>query len=250
MVRQNFVVALALLALYVPMAQAAELKVLSAGAVEPALVGLADAFRRDSGHQVELSFATAPALRRKVTAGESADILIAPPAVIEDFVKDGKVVAEGRAAIGRVGVGVAVRADAPVPDVSTPEALKRAVLGADSLVYNEASTGIYFARLLERLGIGGEVTGKTTRYPDGASVLEHLRKGKGNEIGVGAITEIIVYTKKGLKLVGPLPAEIQNYTTYTAGLMVGAKSAEVGRAFIRFLTSPPAKAAFAAAGID
>jgi len=250
MVRQNFLVALALVALYVPMAHAAELKVLSAGAVEPALVGLADAFRRDSGHQVELSFATAPALRRKVTAGESADILIAPPAVIEDFVKDGKVVAEGRAAIGRVGVGLAVRAGAPVPDVSTPEALKRAVLGADSLVYNEASTGIYFARLLERLGIAGEVTGKTTRYPDGASVLEHLRKGKGNEIGVGAITEIIVYTKKGLKLVGPLPAEIQNYTTYTAGLMVGARSPEAARAFIRFLTSPPAKAAFAAAGID
>lgn len=232
------------------LARAAELRVLSAGAVEPALVGLADAFRRDTGHQVELSFATAPALRSKVTAGESADILIAPPAVIEDFVKDGKVVAEGRAAIGRVGVGVAVRADVPVPDVSTPETLKKALLGADSLVYNEASTGIYFARLLERLGIAGEVKGKTTRYPDGASVFEHLRKGKGNEIGVGAITEIIVYTKKGLKLVGPLPAEIQNYTTYTAGLMAGAKSPEPARAFIRFLTSPPAKAAFAAAGID
>lgn len=164
--------------------------------------------------------------------------------------KGGKLVAEGRAAIGRVGVGLAVRADAPVPDISTPEALKETVVRADSLVYNEASTGIYFATLLERLGVAGEVKGKTTRYPDGAAVFEHLRRGKGNEIGVGAITEIIVYTKKGLKLVGPLPAEIQNYTTYTAALMAGAKSPEVARAFIRFLTSPPAKAAFAAAGID
>ena len=173
--KQNFMVALAFLALYVPMAHAAELKVLSAGAIEPALVGLADAFRRDTGHQVEISFATAPALRKKITAGELTDLLIAPPAVIEELVKAGKVVAEGRAPIGRVGVGVAVRADAPVPDISTPEALKKTVLGADSLVYNEASTGIYFARLLERLGIAEQVKGKTTRYPDGAAVFEHLR---------------------------------------------------------------------------
>lgn len=241
---------LALLALWVPAAHAAEIRVLSAGAVEPALVGLAETFRRDTGNQVHITFATAPALRRKVTAGEAADILIAPPAVLDEFVRAGKVLAEGRAAIGRVGVGVAVRAGAPAPDVSTPEALKQAVLRAESLVYNEASTGIYFAGLLERLGIAGAVKAKTTRYPDGAAVFEHVIKGKGSEIGIGAMTEIMAYTKKGLQLVGPLPAEIQNYTTYAAGVMAGAASPEPARALIRFLTSPPAKAAFAAAGVN
>ena len=245
-----FAVAVALLALWVPTAHGAEIKVLSAGAVEPGLVGLLDAFRRDTGQGVAVAFATAPAIRRRVTAGESADVVIAPPAVLDDLVTAGKVLAEGRAVVGRVGVGVAVRAGAPVPDASTPEALKRAVLAAESLVYNEASTGLYFARLLERLGIAGEVKGKTTRYPDGAAVFEHLLRGKGNEIGVGALTEIITYTKKGLVLVGPLPAEIQNYTTYTAGVMAGAKSPEAAKGFIRFLASPSSKAAFAAAGVD
>ncbi len=226
------------------------MKVLSAGAVEPGLVALAEAFRRDTGNQVDITFAAAPALRRKVTAGESADILIAPPAVVDDFVKAGKVLAENRAIIGRVGVGVAVRAGAPLPDVSTPEALKQAVLRADSLVYNEASTGLYFARLLERLGITDTAKAKTTRYPDGAAVFEHVIKGKGNEIGVGVMTEIRAYTKKGLQLAGPLPAEIQNYTTDTAGVMAAAGSPEAAGAFIRFLTSPPAKAAFAATGIE
>ncbi len=250
MVRHTFGVAAALLALWVPTAHAGEIKVLSAGAVEPGLVALVDAFRRDTGHQVDIAFATTPAIRRRVTAGDSADVVIAPPAVLDDLVKAGKVLAEGRAVVGRVGVGVAVRAGAPAPDISAPDALKKAVLDAESLVYNEASTGIYFARLLERLGVADAVKGKTTRYPDGAAVFEHLLKGKGNEIGVGALTEIIVYTKKGLRLVGPLPAEVQNHTTYTAGLMAGASSPDAAGALIRFLTSQSSKATFAAAGID
>jgi molybdate transport system substrate-binding protein len=242
--------AFVLLALTASAAEAAVITVLSAGAVEPGLAGLADAFRRTTGTEVAITFGTAPALRTIVAAGQEGDILIAPPSVVEDFVKTRKVVAEERAVIGRVGVGVAVRSSAPVPDISTTEALKRAVLAADSLVYNEASTGIYFARLLERLGVANAVKAKTTRYPDGAAVLDHLLKGKGNEIGVGPITEITVYTRRGLKLVGPLPSEVQNYTTYTAALMAGAKSPDAAKAFIRFLTSPSSKAAFAATGIE
>ncbi len=242
--------AVALVSFGAHMGHAAEIKVLSAGAVEPALVALAEAFRRDTANSVTISFATTPAIRKKLSDGEAADVVIAPPAALDNLVKAGKVLGEDRVAVGRVGVAVAVRAGAPVPDVTTPDALKRAALGADSLVYNEASTGIYFAKLLERLGIADEVKRKTTRYADGAAVFEHLLRGKGNEIGVGALTEIIVYTKKGLTLVGPLPAEVQNYTTYTAGVMAGAKSPEAAKAFIRFLTSPSSKATFAAAGID
>ncbi len=243
-------VALALVILCAHTSQAAELKVLSAGAVEPGLVGLLDAFRRETGQGVAVAFATAPAIRRRVTAGETADVVIAPPAVLDDLAKAGRVLPEGRAAVGRVGVGVTVRSGAAVPDVSTPEALKQAVLRAEGLVYNEASTGIYFHRLLERLGVADQVKAKTTRYPDGASVFEHLLRGRVNEVGVGAMTEIIVYTKKGLVLVGPLPAEVQNYTTYAAAVMAGATSPEAARGLVRFLTSPQVKAAFAAAGIE
>jgi molybdate transport system substrate-binding protein len=243
-------VAVLLLAASISAASAAEIKVLSAGAVEPGLTGLAEAFRRETGNQATLTFATAPVLRRKVSAGEAADVLIAPPSLLDELVKAGKVLGDGREVVGRVGVGVAVRDGAALPDISTPEALKAALLHADALVFNEASTGIYFARLLERLGIAADVKAKTTRYPDGAAVLEHVIKGKGNEIGIGAKTEIIAYTKKGLRLVGPLPAEVQNYTTYTAGVMAAAASSDAARAFIRYLTAPPAKAAFAATGVD
>jgi molybdate transport system substrate-binding protein len=231
-------------------AGAAEIKVLSAGAVEFGLVKAAEQFQRESGHQVKFTFGTAPQLRQRLVAGEAADILVAPPAVVDDFVKSGKVVAEGRAVVGKVGVGVAVRDGAAAPDISSPEAFKQALLAADSLVYNQASTGIYFEKLLERLGIAEQVRSKTTRYANGASVLEHVIKGKGNEIGIGAVTEITDYTKRGLKLVGPLPAAVQNYTSYAAGVMVGAGAAEPARAFIQFLTTPPARAAFASTGVD
>lgn len=229
---------------------AAEIRVLSAGAVEAGLAGLAEGFQRETGTEVKVTFATAPAIRRRIGAGEAADVLIAPPAVLDDLLTAGRVRGEGRAVIGRVGVGVAVRADAPAPDLSSVAALKRAVLETDALVYNEASTGIYFARLLERLGIADQVRDKTKRYPDGAAVLEHVRRGSRREIGVGPITEITAFRTRGIKLAGPLPAEVQNYTTYAAGVMVGARSPEAAARFIRYLTTPRAKGAFAAAGIE
>ena len=247
--KRNLLLGLAFVILSPPAAHGAELTVLSAGAVEARLVGLLESFRRETGQQVAVAFATAPAIRRKMAAGESVDVLIAPPAVLDELTRNRKV-AEGRAILGRVGVGVTVRAGAPKPDISTPEALTQAVLRADSLVYNEASTGIYFARLLERLGIADQVKAKTTRYPDGAAVMEHVARGRGNEIGVGPITEILAHVPKGLVLVGPLPAAVQNYTSYAAAVMAGSPSPEEGRRLIRFLISPAAKAAFAATGVD
>ena len=107
--------------------------------------------------------------------------------------------------MGRVGLGVAVRPGAPVPDISSSEALKRSVLQAESIVFNRASTGIYLENLLKKMGVYEQVEAKTTRYPDAAAVMEHLLKGKGKEFGFGPITEILLQREKGLKLVGPLP---------------------------------------------
>ena len=231
-------------------ALAAEIKVFSAGAVEPGLVRAIEAFKRASGDTVKVEFNTAPQLAKRLAAGDVADVLIAPPAALDAQVKDGKVVADGRATVGRVGAGVVTRKNVPSPDIGTTAAFKQTVLGAESIVYNTASTGLYLEKLFERLGIADAIKAKTTRYPNGERVMEHLIHGKGNEIGFGAITEIKLFEPKGLKLVGPLPAEVQNYTSYAAGLMTGAPSPQAAKAFLAFLGSAEAKQAFAAAGIE
>ena len=238
-----------LIALAAPGAGAAEIKVLSAGAIEPGLKAAAAAFQREAGAVVRITFATAPQLRQRVGGGESADVVIAPPALIDEFAKGGKL-ADLRSGVGRVGLGVAVRPDAPVPDVSNAAALERSVLDAESLVFNRASTGIYFEGLLKKMGIYEKVAAKTARYDSGAAVMEHLLKGKGREVGVGPITEILLFRDRGLKLVGPLPAEVQNYTSYTAAPHSAASNAEAAAAFVRYLASPAGKAYFTAAGIE
>ena len=152
--------------------------------------------------------------------------------------------------MGRVGAGIIVRTGAPVPNIPTIDALKQALLGAESVVYNTASTGIYLDKLFEKMGIADQLKSKTIRYANGAAVMEHVIKGKGNEIGFGAITEIKHYENKGLRFVGPLPAEVQNYTSYEAVLMTGSTSADATKAVLRYLLTPAAKAAFVAGGVE
>src|SRR5258708_8109206 len=192
-------------------AMADEIRVLSAGAVEPGLRAAAAAYKMQPGHDVTMAWNTAPESRRRIGGGAAYDVVIAPPAALDEFAAAGKVAAE-RASLGRVGMGVAVRPGAPVPDISSGEALKRSVLAAESIVFNRASSGISFEDLLKKMEIYGQVQAKTTRYADGAAVMGIVLKGKGREIGVGPVTEILQHREKGLKLVGPLPPEVQNYT--------------------------------------
>jgi molybdate transport system substrate-binding protein len=236
-----------LLCAFTGVAMAAEIKVLSAGAVEPGLRAAAASFKKQSGHDVNITFNTAPEIRKRIGGGDAFDVVIAPPAALDEFA--GKVTPE-RVNLGRVGLGVAVRPGAPVPDISSGDALKRSVLEADSIVFNRASTGIYLENLLKKMGIYEKVEGKTTRYPDAAPVMEHLLKGKGKEFGFGPITEILLHSGKGLKLVGPLPPEVQNYTSYSASPMTAAANAEPAKAFVRYLGSAEAKALLVAAGVD
>jgi len=186
-----------------------------------------------------------------VGGGEAGDVVIAPPAVIDEFAKNGKVNVGERVNVGRVGVGVAVHQGAPLPDVKNTEALKRSVAEADSVVFNQASTGIYVEGLMKKLGVYEQIQPKVVRYPDGAAVMEHLLKGtKVREIGFGAITEILLYKGKGLQLVGPLPADVQNYTTYTAAPMTASPHAPIAREFVRYLGSAAAQSMFRANGIE
>src|SRR5438552_12239680 len=230
-------------------AMAAEIRVLSAGAVEPGLRAAAAAFKKQSGHDVRITFNTAPEIRKRIAGGDAFDVVIAPPAALDEFAGAGKVTAD-RVDVGRVGLGVAVRPGAPVPDISSSEALKRSVLQAESIVFNRASSGIYFENLLRKMGIYEQLQARTTRYADAAAVMEHVLKGKGREIGFGPVTEILQHREKGLKLVGPLPPEVQNYTSYSAAPMTAAGTAELARALARCLGSPESKALFAGAGID
>ena len=231
-------------------ASAAEVKVLSAGAVEPGLHAFAELVKRETGHDLKIQCSTTPQIAKRLAAGEVYDVLTAPAAAIDNAAKDGKVIADTRAPVGRVGAGVIVRANAPVPGVGTRDELKNALLKADTVVYNTASTGLYLDKLFGKMGILESIKPKTTRYPDGASVMEHVIRSKGNEIGFGAITEIKMYEPKGVKLVGPLPAEVQNYTSYQAAVMTGSKAQDAARAVLQRIASPAGKAAFAGGGVE
>jgi len=239
-----------LFAAAVACAHAAEVRVLSAGAVEPGLHAFAALAKRETGHTLAIQFNTAPQIAKRLAAGDAYDLLIAPPAVIKQAAADGKVVAESRAPVGRVGAGIIVRSAAAAPDVSGVEALRKALVAADSVVYNTASTGLYLDRLFEKMGVLDAVKPKSARYATGAEVMEHVIRGKGNEIGFGATTEIRMYEPKGLKMIGPLPADVQNYTAYDAALMTAAGAPDAARAVLRLMGSPAGKAAFVSGGVE
>lgn len=229
-------------------AVADNIHVLSAGAIEPGLKAAAAVFEKQTGHVVNVTFNTAPELKKRMETASTFDVVIAPPAILGEFAAAGKL-AETRANVGRVGVGVAVREGAPVPDIATLAALKQSMLAADALVFNRASTGLYIEGLLKKMEIDVEVQGRTKRYADGAAVMLHVINGKGREIGFGATTEILMYQGKGLTLVGPVPAEVQNYTSYTAAPLASSRQPVLAQAFVSFLAGPVAKPLFVTAGV-
>jgi molybdate transport system substrate-binding protein len=228
----------------------ATIKLLSAGAVKPGLTKVIDAFQRESGCDINLSFATAPAILNQIREGAIADIVIAPPAALDELKKLGKVSPQDRVTLGRIGVGIMVRAAAPLPAIATVDEFKQALLNAESLVYNQASTGTYLEALFDRLAVTQQLTGKTTRYPDFAAVLDHVSKGKSRELGFGATTVIIENANKGVSYAGPLPAAIQNYTEYAAALTTNSTMEASARQFLGHLAKTTMKSLLTAAGIE
>ena len=227
-----------------------ELKLLSAGAVKPGLIKVIDRFQCDCGNRVQVSFATAPAIVKQIGAGETVDVVIAPAGVLEQLVKSGKCAARQTVTLGRIGVGVLVRNGESLPDISNVDGFRQSLLNAQSVVYNQASTGTYLETLFESLGIGAAIRSKSTRYPDFAAVLDHVSKGTGREIGLGATTVIIENESHGVKFAGPLPVEIQNYTSYAAAIIAKSEAKDIAQQFVRYFESPTAKALLTAAGIQ
>jgi molybdate transport system substrate-binding protein len=229
---------------------AAELKVLSAGAMQPGLNAAAKIFRDKTGDPAKITYEPATDLGKRVAGGEVADIIVSSPTVIADLTKAGRVISEGQIHLGWVGVGVVVREGAPRPDIANAQALKSALLDADAVVYNTASSGAYIDGMLRKIGVFDQIQAKLIRLWDGNAVMQRLLEGQGKEFGFGGITDILVNRDKGLRLVGPLPAELQNFTSYTAAVIATAPNAEGAKAFMTYLASPDGRALFAATGIS
>ena len=230
-------------------AQAAELIMLSAGAVKPVVPELVELFKQETGHTVKLTFDTVGALRKRATT-DPADLLIMSDVAIDDMIKQGIVVPGTRTDLARVGVGIAVKQGAPMPDISSTEAFKRTLLASRSIVYNDpaigATSGIHFAAVLQRLGIADQVKDKSVLWKGGYAA-EALVTGQA-ELCVHQISEILPV--KGVALVGPLPKDLQKITVYSAGLAAKSANADAARTLIAFLARPAFKPKFAAAGLD
>lgn len=229
--------------------QAAEITVISGGAIEPGIKAAAAAFEKQTGHKVTITFQTTPQMRKRVAAGDTFDVIVAPPVAVKEFLEAGRVEAGG-VDVGRVGSGVAIRPGAPRPAIATVDDIKKTVLEAESIVFNTATTGLYFENLLKKWGIYEQVQGKAARYTTGAEVMKHALKGKGREVAFGPITEILLEKEHGLILVGPFPPEIQNYTSYIATPMSAGTQKALAQELVKFFGGPVGKPLFVAAGIE
>ncbi|MCC7348906.1 MAG: substrate-binding domain-containing protein [Variibacter sp.] len=247
---RSLTLGVALALAFVAQATAAEMKVLTAGAFKQVLVAIAPAFERESGHRLEIVNDTVGALAKRIREGEAFDLVVVSPAALDDLAKAGKLAGGARANLARVGVGVMVRAGAPKPDIATVEAFKRAVLAAQSVAYIDpesgGSSGIYLAKLFERLGIADAVKPKA-KLKRGGYVADLVKSGEA-ELGIHQISEIVPV--KEVTLVGPLPAEIQNYTTYAAGISAQAREAAAAQALLRTLTGPATAAVLQEKGME
>jgi molybdate transport system substrate-binding protein len=240
-------VALGVMSVLLPgAAAAAELTVLAGMGVVSGVRDVAPAFERATGHKVIVSFEAGPSLMQKVTSNAPADLVVHYPEAIDDLIKQGRVVGS-RVDFARAGVGVAVRAGAPKPDISTPEAFKRALLAAKSIAYSRAgASGIIAAKLMERLGLAGQLKDKIMLV-DGVPVAEVVAKGEA-EIGMQQINVILPVA--GADYVGPLPAELQSYVDFAVGVLAISKERDAARELVKFMSSPEAAPLIRKSGME
>jgi len=227
-----------------------ELRVLSAGAVKRGVSRIAAEFERATGTRVAVQFATAPEVRKRMTEGDGADVVVAPPAVMDDIAQ--KLLPDTRAFVGRSRMGIVLHADAAAADVRDTAAFTKLLESATAVVHNRASSGVYSARLLEKLGLSDKLKSKTVVVDTGGAVMEYVGGHAPGAVGLAQISEVMVLIDKGcaVKLAAPLPDEIQNVTRYDAAAMKQSSAPDSARALARALTSGEAKQIFAATGID
>jgi molybdate transport system substrate-binding protein len=217
--------------------QAAEIKLLASSAMKGACLELIPQFEKATGHQVSAAWSSTPDVQKRVAAGEAADLIILGDSGTEELIKQGKLAPGSRANFAKSGIGVAVRAGAPKPDISSAEAVKRSVLAAKSVAYSAGASGTYLVSMFQKLGISDEVKAKTAEVKPGEPVGEVVARGDA-EIGFNQMSELI--RVNGIQILGPLPAEIQNITVYSGGIHTATKEADGATALVKFLTAPAA----------
>ncbi len=228
----------------------AEIKVLTAGAMKAVVLELTPAFEAATGHKLIIDNDTAGGLAGRIGGGEAFDVAVITPAAIDALIKGARVAPGTRVNLAKVGMGVAIKAGAPIPDISTVDAFKAVLLSAKSVAYIDpkagGSSGIYFDKLIERLGIAEPVRAKA-KLMSGGYVAELVAKGEV-EVAIHQISEIVPVS--GVTLVGPLPAEVQNTTIYAGGLSATARDVPAAQALLAHLAGAAAGPVLAKKGME
>jgi molybdate transport system substrate-binding protein len=227
------------------------IRIMSAGAVHSMLTALGAEFEHQGEHRLNFTFNTAGALRERFVGGDIPDLLVLPETVIQALEAQGHFVRGSRTPLASTVTGVVVRKGAPLPDISTPEAFKHALLNAKSVSYTDpkagGSSGIFFAGLLDRLGIAEEVNRKAVLGRRGVDVAQIVAEGRA-DLGTTFISEVLPIA--GTQVVGPLPGELHNANAYTAAIPAKAAAPDAAAAFLRRLTDPAERQRWAEAGLE
>ena len=218
-------------------AQADEIKVLASVVMKETYLELVPQFEKASNHKVVTIWSGTADIMKRMKAGESVDLVIVAVKSLDELTQLGKIVPGSRVDLVKSGVGVAVRAGAPKPDISSSDALKRALLSAKSIGYSTGPSGVYVAGLFQRMGIADQMKPKSKQPPSGASVGEMIARGEV-EIGFQQISELVHVA--GIDFLGPLSPDIQQITVFSSGIHAGAKAPGAAKALVKFLTSPAA----------
>lgn len=227
-------------------ANTAEVRVLCSNSSHAVMDELVPEFERASGHKVAVSYDPAKLMLQRIQRGETADLAILGAPAIDELTKQGKIAAGSRRDLARCGVGIAVRAGAPKPDIGSVEAFKRALLNAKSVAHTESgASGMHFAGLIERLGIAEQIKARARTQPGGL-VGELVASGEA-EIAVQQIPELMAVP--GIEVVGPLPHELQKITLVSAGIFAASKHPEAAHALLEFLSTPAAARVYEAKGL-
>jgi molybdate transport system substrate-binding protein len=222
----------------------AGIHVMSSLAIKEAYLELVPEFEKQGGHKVVTRWIGSGDLMKRLRAGETTDLVIMAAGAIDELAKEGRIVAGSRVDLVKSNIGVAVRAGAPKPDLSSGESIKRALLAAKSVAYSSGPSGVYLSGVFKRWGIP---EGRITQTPPGAPVGEVIARGEA-EIGFQQVSELLPV--RGIDLVGTLPPDIQLVTVFSAGTHAGAKEVEAAKAWTRFLTSPAAAPVMRKKGLD
>jgi molybdate transport system substrate-binding protein len=230
-----------------PMSEPAEIKAFVSGGLKAAYLELVPRFERETACKATTTFAGSLDIMKRIKAGEPADLLVMPSSFIEELIKLGGVVAGSRVDLAKSGIGVAIRPGARKPDISSGEALKRALLAADSIAYSSSASGIYLSGLFQRMGIAEQVRPKIRQSSPGMPVGEMVARGEA-EIGFQQVSELLPVV--GIDYLGPLPPDVQHFTTFSGGIHAAAKNAQAAKELMAFIKAPSASGVLKTSGME